>query len=164
MLRWCCFLNQESRRDRVELILCLPLFCIKEKVHALIKLCKMIVLPESTSIKGLDQSMQQVHLFNTTVKLQCEHLSHVLYQKPSEQCAYLHASSFHPELTTKHVFTAKPSDIITSAQSDKIETPNSKIYKINFLGYNTYPIWLKHKLTTQDEYLEAGWIGFDTGH
>ena len=53
------------------------------------------------------------------------------------------------------LFTIKPSDTITPAQTHKRETPDSKIYMMHLSDYNTYPIRLRNKLTNQGIYPEV---------
>nr|XP_048700716.1 uncharacterized protein LOC125634261 [Caretta caretta] len=52
---------------------------------------------------SLDQSTQEIHFLDTTVLISNGHINTTLYQKPTDRYTYLHASSFHPDHTTRSI-------------------------------------------------------------
>ncbi|CAM4645092.1 unnamed protein product, partial [Caretta caretta] len=52
---------------------------------------------------SLVHSTQEIHFLDTTVLINDGHINTTLYRKPTDRCAYLHASSFHPDHTTRSI-------------------------------------------------------------
>ncbi|XP_074984960.1 uncharacterized protein LOC142072228 [Caretta caretta] len=52
---------------------------------------------------SLDQSTQEIHFLDTTVLISNGHINTTLYQNPTDRYTYLHASSFHPDHTTRSI-------------------------------------------------------------
>ncbi|KAM9123742.1 uncharacterized protein ACDP82_013668 [Pangshura tecta] len=52
---------------------------------------------------SLDQSTQEIHFLDTTVLISHGHITTTLYRKPTAHYTYLHASSFHPDHTTRSI-------------------------------------------------------------
>ncbi|CAM4618796.1 unnamed protein product [Lepidochelys olivacea] len=52
---------------------------------------------------SLVQSTQEIHFLDTTVLINNGHINTTLYRKPTDRYSYLHASSFHPDHTTRSI-------------------------------------------------------------
>nr|XP_048698832.1 uncharacterized protein LOC125633518 [Caretta caretta] len=52
---------------------------------------------------SLVQSTQEIHFLDTTVLINDGHINTTLYRKPTDRYSYLHASSFHPDHTTRSI-------------------------------------------------------------
>ncbi|XP_074828142.1 uncharacterized protein LOC141998984 [Natator depressus] len=52
---------------------------------------------------SLVQSTQEIHFLDTTMLINDGHINTTLYQKPTDRYSYLHASSFHPDHTTRSI-------------------------------------------------------------
>nr|XP_048674333.1 zinc finger protein 189-like isoform X3 [Caretta caretta] len=56
-----------------------------------------------TTNLSLVQSTQEIHFLDTTVLINNGHINTTLYRKPTDRYSYLHASSFHPDHTTRSI-------------------------------------------------------------
>ncbi|XP_074819362.1 GPI alpha-1,4-mannosyltransferase I, stabilizing subunit [Natator depressus] len=52
---------------------------------------------------SLVQSTHEIHFLDTTVLINDGHINTTLYRKPTDRYSYLHASSFHPDHTTRSI-------------------------------------------------------------
>lgn len=51
----------------------------------------------------MNQSMQEIHFLDTTIKIQDGRIDTTLYRKPTDRQTYLHASSYHPKHTKQSI-------------------------------------------------------------
>ncbi|XP_074792641.1 uncharacterized protein LOC141975875 [Natator depressus] len=59
--------------------------------------------PQKERSLSLVQSTQEIHFLDTTVLINDGHINTTLYRKPTGRYSYLHASSFHPDHTTRSI-------------------------------------------------------------
>ncbi|CAM2115114.1 unnamed protein product [Caretta caretta] len=104
---------------------------------------------------SLNQSTQQIHFLDTAVLINDGHINTTLYRKPTDHYSYLHASSFHPDHTTRSIVYNQALRYNPFAPTRQTETNTYKISIKHSYNYNTHLLKGRNRLTEPEEYPEV---------